>query len=406
MISFLELNEDTRRLLISQASIQSGITERAIEKDWWVTLTLQALFSLPMAEHFIFKGGTSLSKGWKLIQRFSEDIDIALAPEAFGRKYLEKPSHAYVKNLKREGCAYTSKVILEALEARFAEMGVPAGLIQLEAQAVPDNRPDKDPQTLFVRFPSLYQGTSYLTAPVKIEFGVRALREPFSPIEVWSLLSEFTNASAYQETAFTVMAVEPRKTFIEKLLLLHEKFHTGRSEGEAGERQSRHLFDLLQMHQCGILQQVLDDPALHASVIEHRRHYVRLKGIDYDAMSLRQLLFIPPQELLAAFGEDYATMRAEMIYGDAPDFEALIEGLRLINMTLVSSDHTKDMNEVIQRALQQIAADKLEGDVVSTTVVYKINPGAPEDADSINILFFTEFIQTPAGLILHRIKIQ
>ena len=56
MVSFLELNEDTRRLLISQASIQSGITERAIEKDWWVTLTLQALFSLPMAEHFIFKG--------------------------------------------------------------------------------------------------------------------------------------------------------------------------------------------------------------------------------------------------------------------------------------------------------------------------------------------------------------
>lgn len=357
-----------------------------------------------MTEHFIFKGGTSLSKGWKLIQRFSEDIDIALSPEAFGKKYKEKPTHGYVKKLKRGGCAYTSTVIRDALEQQFTAMGVPAGMVQVEAEAISEDRPDKDPQTLYARFTSLYEGESYLTAPVKVEFGVRSLREPFTSIQVQSLLSEFVNSPAYQEPPFPVTAVEPRKTYIEKLLLLHEKFQTGRAEGEAGERQSRHLFDLLQMNRNGILAKVMEDPALYAAVIEHRRHYIRLKGVNYDAMQLRQLLFLPPFELLGSFEEDYATMRAEMIYGDAPDFEGLITGLRELNMQLASMGHTKDLREVVQRALQQIEDDKLDGDAVNTTVVYTNNPELPEGPDNIMINFVTEFIKTGSGLVLHRIS--
>jgi predicted nucleotidyltransferase component of viral defense system len=79
MIEFLQLPEERRRTFITQAATETGMTEKAVEKDWWVTLILRAIFTLPMAENFVFKGGTSLSKGWKLIQRLSEDIDIALA---------------------------------------------------------------------------------------------------------------------------------------------------------------------------------------------------------------------------------------------------------------------------------------------------------------------------------------
>ena len=82
MIAWLSLNDEQRRITLEQASIRSGIQPKAIEKDWWVTLSLKALFSSEYAQYCIFKGGTSLSKGWKLIQRFSEDIDIALDPEA------------------------------------------------------------------------------------------------------------------------------------------------------------------------------------------------------------------------------------------------------------------------------------------------------------------------------------
>ena len=148
MNKFLQFTEDERRILTTQVSTKLGLPAQAVEKDWWVTLVLKALFSLPMRKHFIFKGGTSLSKGWKLIERFSEDIDIALSPEAFGRTYEATPSHSYVKTLKREGCAYTSTVIREALEKELANMGVPAGTVQIEAEEILPTMRDKDPQTL------------------------------------------------------------------------------------------------------------------------------------------------------------------------------------------------------------------------------------------------------------------
>lgn len=149
----------------------------------------------------------------------------------------------------------------------------------------------------------------------------------------------------------------------------------------------------------------MEDPTLYTAVIEHRRHYIRLKGVNYDKMELRQLLFLPPFELLDSFEQDYATMRAEMIYGDAPDFEDLLNGLKELNMKFASIGHTKNLEEVIQRALQQIETQKLDGDVVQTMVVYTTIPHLSEGPDNITIHFFTEFIKVPSGFVLHRISI-
>ena len=102
MIEWLRLKDDQRRISLEQASFKSGMIPLAIEKDWWVTLVLKALFETPYAKYFIFKGGTSLSKGFGLIERLSEDIDIALAPEAFNEEYIDEPSHRYVKQLKKK----------------------------------------------------------------------------------------------------------------------------------------------------------------------------------------------------------------------------------------------------------------------------------------------------------------
>lgn len=100
MTGWLKLTNEQRKATIAQAEQMSGINAKAIEKDWWVTLTLKALFQSPYAQYIVFKGGTSLSKCWKLITRFSEDIDIALAPEAFGMKYVESPSKTAVEKIK------------------------------------------------------------------------------------------------------------------------------------------------------------------------------------------------------------------------------------------------------------------------------------------------------------------
>ena len=114
MIDWLKnLNDASRLISITEASRISGISAKAIEKDWWVTLSLKLVFNTPYAKHFAFKGGTSLSKGWKLIDRFSEDIDISLSSEAVGIPYVDKPSKTFVEQLRRAGCSFTSNELLE-----------------------------------------------------------------------------------------------------------------------------------------------------------------------------------------------------------------------------------------------------------------------------------------------------
>src|SRR5579871_5846119 len=99
MTGWLGLTEGQRRATLEQAGQASGIGPRAIEKDWWVTLVLRALFDGPYAQYMIFKGGTSLSKCWNLIERFSEDIDIALDSTAFGMEYKPIPTKGDIERL-------------------------------------------------------------------------------------------------------------------------------------------------------------------------------------------------------------------------------------------------------------------------------------------------------------------
>ena len=165
--------------------------------------------------------------------------------------------------------------------------------------------------------------------PVKVEFGVRSLRDPFSNVEILSILGAETESPAYSETAFEVMAVEPRKTFMEKMLLLHEKFEQG-VQSDVGQRQSRHLYDLHRMIQKGIAEQVIEDKVLYQTLLQHRAHYVRLKGIDYDVLQLDALNFIPPGNLLNFFREDYNVMREQMMYGNIPDFDTILASLTFL----------------------------------------------------------------------------
>lgn len=334
MIQFLLLPINLRRQIINQVNTRTAMSAKAVEKDWWVTLVLKALFSLPMSQHFIFKGGTSLSKGWKLIDRFSEDIDIAIAPEAFGTTYQPTPSHSYVKMLKRKGAAYTNTTIKEALEAALLTMGIPGDLFSIEVDKMTPELPDKDPQAIYLYYTSLYDKNEYITDRVKIEFGVRSLLEPFSKVPIQSIIAEEFPTPSYSEIPFTVTAVEPRKTFMEKLLLLHERFSAGKTISAIAERQSRHVSDLVQMMNKGVLQQVIDDKELYTAVLQHRKYYVRLKHLNYDQIHTTGLSIIPPVDIIEEYRKDYRTMLIEMIYGTPPDFDTLIAQLNELNNTI------------------------------------------------------------------------
>lgn len=328
MIGWLKLNETQRKATIDEAEQVSGISAKAIEKDWWVTLTLMALFQSELAQYMVFKGGTSLSKGWNLIARFSEDIDIALSPEAFGMEYIENPTKSYVDRLKKKGCEFTSTSVLAQIQKEFVKLEVPAGMLQIVAAPIQAKFPDTDPQTIYIKYPSLYERSSYIADEVKIEVSVRSLRTPFTKVSILSLLTEFNPNPGYEETSFKVDAVEPRKTFLEKAFLLHEEFGKPDKGKIRTERMSRHLYDLFTMSKTDVEKQALDDHDLYDYLIKHREWYSRISWVDYKSLHHETLSFVPPTEVIEIYQKDYQAMQEQMIYGETVDFELLIKFLQ------------------------------------------------------------------------------
>jgi len=328
MIGWLQLTDAQRKTSISEAALASGIGTKAIEKDWWVTLTLKALFATEYAEFLIFKGGTSLSKCWKLIQRFSEDVDIALDPRVIGMEYAEHPTKSYLTRLKKRGCNFTSTSLKEALEKMFAAIGVPEGALTIVAEDIEPTMTDKDPQTLFLRYKSLYDPNPYLADEVKIEVGIRSKLEPYTEVAVQSILNEFYPNPAYPEEPFEVQAVEAHKTFLEKAFLLHEEFKKPDRSKIRTERMSRHFSDLERMMDTPAGEKAMADGELYTAIIAHRERYNKMRGLDYATLAVETIDFMPPEDMMTAYQGDYETMREQMIYGDSLTPSQLFERIK------------------------------------------------------------------------------
>jgi hypothetical protein len=407
MTGWLKLTDDQRRETLDQVQRVTGINVKAIEKDWWVTLVLKALFQTPMAGHFMFKGGTSLSKGWKLIPRFSEDIDIALHPNAFGRDYLENPSHSYVKQLKREGCAFTSTAIKDAIQQSLLSLGVPEGMLNIIAEEVKQTMPDKDPQTLYVNYPSLYQPNPYLADAVKIEFSVRSLAEPSDIIQIHSLLNEYFPNPAYAETVFAVRTVVPRKTFIEKILLLHEKFANPALSKLQGDRMSRHLYDLVIMMETAVFQEALNDKELFNGLLKHRAGYIRV--IDYEGLTVESLAFTPSPDLIDLYRQDYEFMQANMIYNESPDFADLLKKLKWLNGKFRVANEHLSLEQLAEEALQLLQDEwehEPDNTLLQTVVVKVTDPYLPSGPANKAVNYVVRFTKINGKLIFEDIVIQ
>lgn len=157
MIGYLtKLKIDERKELIDLVNEKSGITGVALEKDWWVTITLKALFNSEYSKYIVFKGGTSLSKCYKLIDRFSEDIDIVIDPNAFGWEYETEPSNSFVKRLKRAGSEFTRTELLESIKKELDKIGVPENEYEILAKEIDPKMPDIDPQILYINYKSIF----------------------------------------------------------------------------------------------------------------------------------------------------------------------------------------------------------------------------------------------------------
>ena len=165
MIKFLQIPDNEKRRIYQDMSNKLGLPPQAIEKDMWVTLILRMIFSSEHANYFIFKGGTSLSKAFSLIDRFSEDIDLGI-----DRKYLgfeDELSGGEIRKLRTACHTYVTNELIEILRNRLTEYGVDSNLYELIVENTQIS--DQDPETIKVNYKSLYEEVSYLSPRILIE---------------------------------------------------------------------------------------------------------------------------------------------------------------------------------------------------------------------------------------------
>jgi hypothetical protein len=332
MEKWTQLSRQRRLEIFQQVSSQLNLPAEAVEKDWWVTATLRALFTLPIADHLVFKGGTSLSKCWGYLDRFSEDIDIAMDREFLG--FYGELSKTQIKKLRKKSSEYVSTILRDALRDGLEALGIPANEFEVEAEEHLDGASDHDPQRLYVRYVAQTSRNGYLKDQVIVEIGSRSQMEPYENKEVNSFVDGTYPQASFSQMPFTLPAISPAKTFLEKILLLHEKQFQGNENHAQQDRISRHLYDLERLMDTPYALVAIEDEELFQSIITHRAKFTPIKGIDYTQIRKQDLDFIPHGDRHAFFERDYQRMRENMISGEALTFPKLLERLQELKAKL------------------------------------------------------------------------
>lgn len=311
-----------RRQMLSNLAAEKNIEACAIEKDWWVTTVLKALFMSSCQDYLSFKGGTSLSKGWKLIERFSEDIDISLHHSFFG---IESTTKNQREKLRKQSRKYITEQLSKELYTIMMQLGAKDFAIEPENMTIGSESrqiaSDKDPVVLNIGFKSIMPSMSgYMLPYVKLEISCLSMDEPTEKIPLSSMIRDFY-PTYDTDTCLIARTVTPTRTFLEKAFLLCEEFQ---KDNPRTLRITRHFYDLFKLSATHFAEDALNDANLYIRIIEHRKQYYNVHYVDYNRLLPEFISFIPPDSLIDGYRADYQKMVKEYIYdSQAPDFDQL-----------------------------------------------------------------------------------
>lgn len=321
---YLSLTPRERLELLDAASRQRGLEPAILEKDYWVCLTLDALFGLPeLGEHLVFKGGTSLSKVYGLIDRFSEDVDVSFHRDFLGFGEDRDPEAAKGKEQTRRiealqiACA---DCIRDRLMPRLHEaLATLLGGTQAWSLAIDP----QDPQTLLFHFPQAGgPGLPYIAPAVRIELGARSDHWPSEDHPIRSYLGEtFDRPMGHA----TVRSLAAERTFWEKATLLHAEAHRA-ADKPMPARYARHYHDLARMAASPVADRALEDAALRQRVVAHKSVYFRSGWARYDLAEPATFRLLPPDARLAELEEDHEAM-IPMFFTPPPPIGTVLETL-------------------------------------------------------------------------------
>ena len=341
--SFFSLAEQDKRDVFEAAASRLGTLPSYVEKDFWVCFILDALYNGLTGGHpnLLFKGGTSLSKAFGLVERFSEDIDLVVHRDGLGFKGDRDPtlggdlSGKKRDALFRELAGACSDYILGNLKTALTRLidGMVKGCCVL-----PDED-DANRQTLFIEYPTLYPSgdVSYVSPRVKIEAGARSALDPSLTCAVSPYISGELSDWSFDVEGIRVLA--PERTYWEKLLILHGLYHGYEGEGRLPTDRdliSRHYYDVAMITVTGTGRSALSNTDLLDAVREHNLIAFRQAWKRFEKAVSGSVKLMPQSELRSVIERDYRAMQG-MILGDVPDFGWIMEQIQraesVINQT-------------------------------------------------------------------------
>ncbi len=193
---------------------------------------------------------------------------------------------------------------------------------------------DRDPQVLILNYKSVIEPSgNYLADRVKIEIGCRSLLEPAHTMPIHSIIGETLPDLPFSGKPFNILTVDPQRTMLEKMFLLHEEF-SKIPDKVRNDRMSRHLYDLNRLMDTEYGFKAVTDIEMYKFIVNHRKKYTSINGLDYDNHLPQTINFIPPMNVSAAWERDYNQMQEMMIYGPAPTYPALIKRMEELKARL------------------------------------------------------------------------
>ena len=338
MSKWINFSIDERKAMIQGVVAAKNIDEAAAEKDWWVTAILYALFHTQAAEYLLFKGGTSLSKGWNIIDRFSEDIDLALGRDFFlnerNLSCARCTSNTQIHNFREKAQDYVFGEFKQDLKEQLSKLGLDVLVMAENEETDEAGEPrkvahDKDPSVIFVHYPSLYNSYApYAKPTVKIEISVLSMAEPYELKRISSLIEQvYKNEDVDADIVQTIKTVSPARTFLEKAFLLCEEYQ---KQEPRTYRMSRHFYDLEKLSHTDYLEMALNAPNLYYDIVEHRKKFYHVGYVDYGKELPSAITIVPRAELVPKYESDYNDMRSSFIYGESLEFPDLLRFLEIL----------------------------------------------------------------------------
>lgn len=323
-LDFLSLPDDERRLYIEQAAIRRSISPVIMEKDFWVCWLLGILFESEFAADLVFKGGTSLSKVFGVIDRFSEDIDLSLSPQFLNlseagmsrtqaNKWMAKAEAACGQAVQDLIAPVLEKATIDALgdrgQAWFEFITDPATHSPVLLFHYPSTQPD---------------GFAYLKRSVKLEFGSLTDQQPTDrhPITPWiaGVLPD-----AFSDWNCQVVALDLQRTFWEKATILHTEYHRP-TDKPTPDRFSRHYADTAALATHPDASKAADDDELRSRVAHWKSRYFGSSWARYDEAISGSFRLVPPPARLSSLRQDYQAMR-DMYLSEPASFDDILDAL-------------------------------------------------------------------------------